>query len=128
VAVLPFLFFILNTSPQFRGLSAPPPQVGLRTYLTVGQEFLVVSREAQISSDEFEAENKVNKIQQDATICRYLFTAKSIYMCRVSIAPIIRSTKIVTAASGAGHSLWATAFLQCVLIRQGWRKAITQIL
>ena len=33
-----------------------------------------------------------NKIQQDATVCRYLFTAKSLYMFRVSIAPIIRCT------------------------------------
>ena len=34
----------------------------------------------------------INKIQKDATLCRYLFTAKSLYMFRVSIAPIIRST------------------------------------
>ena len=34
----------------------------------------------------------INKIQQDATVCRYLFTAKLRYMFRVSIAPIIRST------------------------------------
>ena len=30
----------------------------------------------------------INKIQQDATVCRYLFTAKSLYMFRVSIIPI----------------------------------------
>ena len=34
----------------------------------------------------------INKIQKDATVCRYLFTAKLLYMFRVSIAPIIRST------------------------------------
>ena len=34
----------------------------------------------------------INKIQQDATVCRYLVTAKLLYMFRVSIAPIIRST------------------------------------
>ena len=34
----------------------------------------------------------INKIQQDATVCMYLFTAKSLYIFRVSIAPIIRST------------------------------------
>ena len=34
----------------------------------------------------------INKIQQDATVCRYLFAAKSLYIFRVSIAPIIRST------------------------------------
>jgi len=32
----------------------------------------------------------INKIQQDATVCRYLFTAKSLYMFRVSFA-VIRS-------------------------------------
>jgi len=36
--------------------------------------------------------NYINKIQQDATVCRYLITAKSLYMFRVSIAPTIRST------------------------------------
>ena len=34
----------------------------------------------------------IDKIQQDATVCRYLFTANVLYMFRVSIAPIIRST------------------------------------
>ena len=34
----------------------------------------------------------INKIQQDGTVCRYLFTANLLYMFRVSIAPIIRST------------------------------------
>jgi len=34
----------------------------------------------------------INKIQQDATVCSYLFTTKLFYMFRVSITPIIRST------------------------------------
>ena len=34
----------------------------------------------------------INKIQQDATVCRYLFTAQLPYMFRASIAPVIRST------------------------------------
>jgi len=34
----------------------------------------------------------VEEIQQDATVCRYLFTAKLLYMFRVSNAPIIRIT------------------------------------
>ena len=42
----------------------------------------------------------INKIQRDATVCRCLFTAKLIYMFRVSIAPIIRST------SDCNCSLW----------------------
>ena len=34
----------------------------------------------------------VDKIQQDATVCRYLFTANILYAFRMFIAPIIRST------------------------------------
>ena len=34
----------------------------------------------------------INKIQRDATVCRCLFTAKLLYMFRVSIAPIMRNT------------------------------------
>jgi hypothetical protein len=34
----------------------------------------------------------IYKIQQDATVCRYLFTANLLYKFRVSITPIIRST------------------------------------
>jgi len=45
------------------------------------------------------------KIQPDATVCRYLFTAKSLYMFRVSTAPIIGSTKKITAASGTDHTV-----------------------
>ena len=32
------------------------------------------------------------EIQQDATVCRYLFTAKLLYMFRASVAPSIGST------------------------------------
>ena len=34
----------------------------------------------------------INRIQRDATVCRCLFTEKLLYMFRMSIAPIIRST------------------------------------
>ena len=43
------------------------------------------------------------KIQPDATVCRYLFTAKSRYMFRVSQHPSSGVLKTVTAASGTGH-------------------------
>jgi len=42
------------------------------------------------------------KIQPDATVCRYLFTAKSLYMFRVSQHPSSGVLKTVTAASGTG--------------------------
>jgi len=39
------------------------------------------------------------KIQPDATVCRYLFTAKSLYMFRVSQHPSSGVLKAVSAAS-----------------------------
>jgi len=37
---------------------------------------------------------KIEEIQRDATVRRYLFTAKLLYMFRASIAPIIRKEYI----------------------------------
>jgi len=45
------------------------------------------------------------KIQPDATVCRYLFTAKSFYMFRVSQHPSSGVLKTVTATSGTGHTV-----------------------
>jgi len=45
------------------------------------------------------------KIQLDATVCRYLLTAKSLYMFRVSQHPSSGVLKTVTAASGTGHTV-----------------------
>jgi len=45
------------------------------------------------------------KIQPDATVCRYLFTAKSIYMFRVSQHLSSGLLKTVTAVSGTATSL-----------------------
>ena len=42
------------------------------------------------------------KVQLDATVCRYLFTAKSLYMFRVSQHPSSGALKTVTATSGIG--------------------------
>jgi len=36
--------------------------------------------------------NYINKTQRDATVCSCLLTAKLLYMFRVSIASIVRST------------------------------------
>ena len=40
----------------------------------------------------------------DATVCRYLFTAKLLYMFRVSQHPSSGVSKTVPAASGTGHT------------------------
>ena len=57
------------------------------------------------------------KIQPDATVCRYLFTAKSLYMFRVSQHPSSGVLKTVTAPSGTGHNTGTATSLQRGLIR-----------
>ena len=52
------------------------------------------------------------KIQPDATVYRYLFTAKSLYMFRVSQHPSSGVLKTVTAASGTGHNIGTATSLQ----------------
>ena len=56
------------------------------------------------------------KIQPDATVFRYLFTAKSLYTFRVSQHPSSGVLKTVTAASGTGHNTGTATFLQRGLI------------
>jgi len=68
----------------------------------------------------------ISKIQQDATVCRYLYTASLLYMFRVSSAPSWVQ-KTVTAAFGTGHSNGATTFLRG-LIRPCWRKVVALLL
>jgi len=62
------------------------------------------------------------RIQPDATLCRYLFTAKSLYMFRVSQHPSSGVLKTVTATSGAGHNTVTATSLQRGLIRPRWRE------
>ena len=56
------------------------------------------------------------------TVCRYLFTAKSLYMFRVSQHPSSGVLKTVTAASGTGRNTGTNTSLKCGLIR--WKKVI----
>ena len=62
------------------------------------------------------------KIQPDATVCRYLFTAKSLYMFRVLQHPSSGVLKTVTAAPGTATSL------QRGLIRPRWREVAVPVL
>jgi len=55
------------------------------------------------------------KIQPDATVCIYLFTAESLCMFRVSQHPSSGALKTVNAASGTGHNT-GTATSLCGLI------------
>ena len=58
----------------------------------------------------------MNKNPTDATVCRYLFTAKLLYMFRVSQHPSSGVLKTVTAASGTGHTTCTATPLQRGLI------------
>jgi len=49
--------------------------------------------------------NTVNKNPTDATVCRFLFTAKLLYMFRVSQHPSSGVLKTVPAASSTGHTI-----------------------
>ena len=69
----------------------------------------------------------INQIQQDATVCRYLFTAKLLYVFRMSIAPIIRST------SNCNCSFWYRSQYQSNNFPPAWpnwpcwRKVVAMI-
>jgi len=52
------------------------------------------------------------KIQPDSTVCRYLFTAKSLYTFRLSQHPTLGVLKTVTATSGTGHNTGTVTSLQ----------------
>ena len=70
--------------------------------------------------------NVNNKIQLDATVCRYLFTVKSLYMLRVSQHPSSGVLKPVTATSGTGHNIGTATSLQRGPIGPRWREVTLQ--
>ena len=68
------------------------------------------------------------KIQPEATVCRYLFTAKLLYMFRVSQHPSSGVLKTVTAASGTGHNIGTATCLRRGLIKSRWRQVAAPVL
>jgi len=71
--------------------------------------------------------NVNKKVQLGATVCRHLFTARSLYMFRVSQHQSSGVLKTVTATSGIGHNVGtATSFqsglIRTVLIRPRWKE------
>ena len=68
------------------------------------------------------------KIQPDATVCRYLFTAKSLYLFRVSQHPSSGILKTVTVTSVTGHNAGTATSLQRGLIGSRWREVAVPIL
>jgi len=70
----------------------------------------------------------VNKNPTDTTVRRYLFTAKLLYMFRVSQHPSSGVLKTVTAASGTVHNTGAATSLQRGLIGSRWREGAVPVL
>jgi len=61
----------------------------------------------------------IKQVQLDATICRHLFTAKSLYMFRASQHPSSGVLKTVTATSGIGPNTGTAASFRRGLLRTG---------
>ena len=71
----------------------------------------------------------IKKVQLDATICRNLFTAKSLYMFRASQHPLSEVLKTVTATPGTGHNTGtATSFQRGRLSRSRWKEVAVPVL
>ena len=68
------------------------------------------------------------KAQLDAAVCRHLFTAKSLYMFRVSQHPSSGALKTVTATSGIGHNTGTATSFQRDLIRTSWKEVAVPVL
>ena len=66
------------------------------------------------------------KVQLDATICRNLFTAKSLYMFRASQHPSSGVLKTVTATSGIGHNTGTAT--SSGLSRPRWKEVAVPVL
>jgi len=67
-------------------------------------------------------------IQPDATVCRYLFTAKLLYMFRMSQHSSSGVLKTVTAASGTGHNTGTATSHQRGPIGPRWWEVAVPVL
>ena len=74
--------------------------------------------------------NVNKKVQLDATICKHLFTAKSLYMFRASQHPSPGALKTVTATSGIGHNTGTATSFQRGLLRSRprWKEVAVPVL
>jgi len=71
--------------------------------------------------------NVNKKVQLDATVCRHLFTAQSLYMFRVSQHPYSGVLKTLSATSGIGHITGIATSFQRGLIRTGASESCTRL-
>jgi hypothetical protein len=79
------IYLLLNYSTCFGRPSRPSSEVHKTVVAASGTGHTVWGAS-------FLKRDQIRTLQQDVTVCRYLFTAKLFYMFRASIAPIIRST------------------------------------
>ena len=66
--------------------------------------------------------NVNNKVQLDATVCRHLFSAQSLYMFRVPLHPSSGVLKTVSATSGIGHDVGTATSFHRGQIRLRWKE------
>jgi len=69
----------------------------------------------------------VNKNPTDATVCKYLFTAKLHYIFRVSQHPSSGVLKTVLAASDTGHNTGTAISLERGLIGRGVAVQVVKV-
>ena len=69
----------------------------------------------------------IKKVQLDATVCRHLFTAQSLYMFRVSQHPSAGVLKTVSATSGIGHDTGIATSFHRGLIRPRWKEVAVPV-
>ena len=71
--------------------------------------------------------NVNKKVQLDATVCRHLFTAKSLYMFRASQHPSSGVLKTVSATSGIGHDTGTATSFWHGLIRPRRKEVVVPV-
>jgi len=71
--------------------------------------------------------NVNKKVQLDATVCRHLFTAQSLYMFRASQHPSSGVLKTISATSAIGHVTGTAASFQRGLIRPRWKEVAVPV-
>jgi len=109
----------LNMSVQRRKVAILPLDLPCSGPVTHSEEILTTGKSHGKKPDTFSLNDyfaTLIKFQPDATACRYLFTAKSLYMFRVSQYPSSGVLKTVTAASGVGHNIGTATSIQRGLI------------
>jgi len=120
------LFALLFSFSSLR--RSNPPSLPLKIILKQKAYEIAVRHVCVAAFQRFNNLKDVNKNPTAATVCRYLFTAKSLYMFRVSQHPSSGVLKTVTATFGTGHNTGTATSLQRGLIRPRRREVAVPVL